>query len=89
MPATDAETARAICERVVTALQLARHDVGPAEVTVTISIGCATHGGDNRFADVEDLINAADQALYTAKLQGRNRSVGFANDSPTPLVRFL
>jgi diguanylate cyclase (GGDEF)-like protein len=89
MPATDAGTARGICERVVTALQLARHDVGPAEVTVTISIGCATHGGDNRFADVEDLINAADQALYTAKLQGRNRSVGFANDSATPLVRFL
>jgi diguanylate cyclase (GGDEF)-like protein len=89
MPATDAETARGICERAVTALQLARHDVGPAEVTVTISIGCATHGGGNRFADVEELVNAAYQALSTAKLQGRNRSVRFANNSPMPLVRFL
>jgi diguanylate cyclase (GGDEF)-like protein len=44
---------------------------------VTISIGMASHNDGRQFKSVEDLLKAADKALYTAKLQGRNRSVPF------------
>jgi len=44
---------------------------------VTVSIGMATHNDGRRFRSVEELLKAADKALYTAKLQGRNRSVPF------------
>ena len=87
LPSTDAETVRAICERIVHAFQSARHDIGSAPTTVTISIGCATHGTLTPFRSVADLVRAADQALYTAKLQGRNRWVRFDHQAPLARLR--
>jgi PleD family two-component response regulator len=49
---------------------------------VTISIGCATHGGLTSFANAADFVKAADQALYAAKARGRNRSVPFDRQIP-------
>jgi diguanylate cyclase (GGDEF)-like protein len=85
-PATDAETVRSICERIVIAFQSAAHDFGPAQARVTVSIGCATHGAQTAFGSAEDFIKAADQALYTAKLRGRNRAVPFDREIPTALA---
>ena len=77
LPATDAETARNICERIVTAFRNTGHVIGSDHATVTISIGCATHGSETHFNSMADLVKAANQALYTAKMRGRNRSVPF------------
>jgi diguanylate cyclase (GGDEF)-like protein len=77
LPATDAQTARSVCERIVTAFQNTGHVIGSEHATVTISIGCATHGADTSFENTAAFVKAADQALYTAKLRGRNRSVPF------------
>jgi diguanylate cyclase (GGDEF)-like protein len=77
LPATDAETARSICERIVVAFRNTGHVIGSDHAKVTISIGCATHGAQTPFNNVADFIKAADQALYTAKMRGRNRSVPF------------
>jgi diguanylate cyclase (GGDEF)-like protein len=77
LPATDAETARSICERIVTAFRNTGHVIGSDHATVTVSVGCATHGTETQFNNVVDLVKAADRALYTAKLRGRNRSVPF------------
>jgi diguanylate cyclase (GGDEF)-like protein len=89
LPATDADTCRSICERIIGACQLARHDVGATGITVTLSIGFATHCAETPFDGVESLVGSADQALYTAKLQGRNRAVRFELPRRKPMVRFL
>jgi diguanylate cyclase (GGDEF)-like protein len=77
LPATDAETARSICERIVMAFRNTGHVIGSDHAKVTISVGCATHGSQNLFENVADFVKAADQALYTAKTGGRNRSVPY------------
>jgi diguanylate cyclase (GGDEF)-like protein len=87
LPATDAETARSICERIVMAFRNTGHVIGSDHATVTISIGCATHGSQTLFNDVAEFIKAADQALYTAKMRGRNRSVPFDRQLSGALAR--
>ena len=44
-------------------------------VFTTFSAGIATHNGepDTRFESVHDLLQAADDVLYGAKREGRNR----------------
>ena len=78
LPGTDFALVKTICERIVGSFQSTTHDVGSGEeLVVTISMGMATHGGKHTFTSVEEFVRAADKALYTAKLQGRNRSVPF------------
>jgi diguanylate cyclase (GGDEF)-like protein len=86
LPATDAETAHAICERIVQAFRSTGHTIGSEHARVTISIGCATHGGQMTFPNVAEFVKAADQALYTAKLRGRNRTVPFDRQLPSVLA---
>ncbi|HEX4152110.1 MAG TPA: diguanylate cyclase [Steroidobacteraceae bacterium] len=86
LPATDAETAHGICERIVAAFRSTGHVIGADQAHVTISIGCATHGPDMAFANVAEFVKAADQALYTAKLRGRDRTVPFDRQMPNVLA---
>jgi diguanylate cyclase (GGDEF)-like protein len=77
-PNTEYPLLKTICERIVRAFRDTRHDVGTKrDLNVTISIGMATHNDGRQFRSVEELLKGADKALYTAKLQGRNRSVPF------------
>jgi diguanylate cyclase (GGDEF)-like protein len=87
LPATDADTARSICERIVMAFRNTGHVIGSDHAKVTISIGCATHGAQTLFNNVADFVKAADQALYTAKMRGRNRSVPFDKQISGALAR--
>ncbi|MDW5595096.1 diguanylate cyclase [Conexibacter stalactiti] len=73
LPQTDLEGAFTIAERVrtaVEALAVARLD-GEGLLQVTVSIGVAA----SATAEKDELVAAADAALYTAKRSGKNRTV--------------
>lgn len=50
-------------------------EVADGPLFVTFSAGVATQGGYERFADVQDLLKAADDVLYRSKNLGRNRVI--------------
>ncbi len=75
MPQTNTLVALPIAERIVAAVQN-HHFVfkGKIEVRTTISAGLATYPlPDHGVKSRSSLISAADQALYKAKLAGKNR----------------
>jgi diguanylate cyclase (GGDEF)-like protein len=77
-PDTGYELLSEVCERIVRAVREVRHTINDMKsVTVSISVGMATAHPDQEFTSAQDLIDAADKALYRAKVQGRNRSVSF------------
>ncbi|HWF50127.1 MAG TPA: diguanylate cyclase [Solirubrobacteraceae bacterium] len=76
LPHTDLEGAVAIAERVRTAIETLEIPLieGHGTIRVTASLGvAATADGDK-----EALISAADGALYSAKRQGKNRTISSA-----------
>lgn len=73
LPATDHAGARAIAERMRGAVEALRLPSTAGEGgVVTVSIGCATVRAVEADA-AEDLVAAADAALYEGKRRGRNR----------------
>ena len=73
-----AERLRATVEQMEIAL-----DDGASTLTVTVSIGVAT--GPQGLTNVQQLINAADDAMYRAKDEGRNRVVKWEPVEPSGL----
>jgi diguanylate cyclase (GGDEF)-like protein len=74
LPSTDRVIARQVAQRILAALASADHGAdGAAGVHVTASIGVATYTTNQRFPSTLALLEAADHALYAAKLCGRNR----------------
>jgi diguanylate cyclase (GGDEF)-like protein len=72
MPQSDLDGAAMLAERWRCGIEAARFEVPDDRcATVTVSIGVASF--DPSFETPEDLIAAADSALYQAKENGRNR----------------
>ncbi len=74
LPGASAAEARAVAERIRTAVQAQGmpHEHSPVAPVVTVSIGVAS-GLVQRAEQAEALLKEADVALYLAKDQGRNR----------------
>jgi len=70
MPGTNAAEGERIAERIRLQFAEAARKIGGFAVNATVSIGVATA---SMPAELTDLIGAADDALYRAKAEGRNR----------------
>ena len=73
LPATDVHVAERIGERLRKSIAGKRFNVGSGGLGVTISAGIATLNGAGD--KVESILKRADQALYQAKREGRNRII--------------
>ncbi len=71
LPETDRPEAMALAERLRAAIADMRVAAGPEEIAVTASIGIAQQ--EHHHVTLDALIAAADECLYQAKQQGRNR----------------
>lgn len=72
LPGADREIAKQVAQRMLGALAGFDHGLGEG-ARVTASIGVATYTTKQRFPSTLALLEAADHALYAAKLCGRNR----------------
>jgi diguanylate cyclase (GGDEF)-like protein len=75
LPATDAAGALVLAERLRTATLERTVSTSGAFIQITISIGIATERGPGCRTAYDSIIRKADEHLYRAKTQGRNRVV--------------
>ncbi len=80
LPETDRDDAVEIAERIRRAVSRRRFEFDTVEepIRVTISMGVASYPADGD--DPKELVHRADLAVYRAKLQGRNRVLGAAEE---------
>ena len=78
MPDTDAGYAYTVAERLRQSIELTPFPISraPDKINVTASIGIASSNGNGD--DSDKLLHRADQALYRAKREGRNRVIAEA-----------
>lgn len=87
LPATDRDGAIALAETLRTAIQEAQIAHGGSSLgRVSVSIGVATRVPAGESSP-QDLLQAADEALYRAKLGGRNRVYADGYESDTQPAR--
>jgi len=70
LPDTTADQAGTVAEKIRQAVAATPFPIGAANINLTISLGVAAHAGES---DHRQLVKRADEALYQAKSQGRNR----------------
>jgi diguanylate cyclase (GGDEF)-like protein len=80
LPGCQEKTAHVVSERLINAFREERHPVQDgSEITVTTSIGLAIMDECRTFTSTEEMLGAADKAVYAAKDQGRNCSVMYSS----------
>jgi diguanylate cyclase (GGDEF)-like protein len=75
LPETDGPDAMLLAERLRGTIERHRFSVGDLALTITVSVGVATFP-DRGISGHETLVREADQAMYQAKMGGRNRVAG-------------
>ena len=86
LPETPAASAIALAERVRGAVEGLRCTEGERTITLTVSAGVAEYRLGEKVAQT---IVRADQALYLAKLGGRNRVLCHGEDGPAEVAKIL
>jgi len=83
LPGVASPGAKIFCERLIARLRSILHPIRGTMVTVTASVGLATHAPKTPFQRASHLINAANRSLCVAKKSGRDRLV--LHDSGGPV----
>jgi diguanylate cyclase (GGDEF)-like protein len=74
LPKAPQQAAEMVCERILKAFRDTTHEVPSGHsITVTISLGIATHTPEQPYSNISELLQDADQAVYYSKAHGRNR----------------
>ncbi len=85
LPETREEEARQLAERLRATLARVTVPCASGTVSVTVSIGIATFGARAGISAKDELVLAADRALYASKQAGRNRVTAASDlDQPGP-----
>jgi diguanylate cyclase (GGDEF)-like protein len=82
LPETDLDQARIVAERVRQNVAASALKADRVDFNVTVSVGFAA--ATVSMSGFEALLHAADQALYQAKAEGRNRTIAW---SPAPAAK--
>lgn len=78
LPKASSTTAVMVCERILSAFRNTRHALCEDQhITVTISLGIATHTPEHPYPTVTELLRVADEAVYFPKTQGGNRHTSY------------
>lgn len=74
LPGVDSAQVDAVADRLVKRARVTQVDGGNgARISITLSLGIATRDADSAFASSQELLAAADAALYYSKRNGRNQ----------------
>ena len=82
LPGLASAGAEIFCQRLIARLRSTVHPIQGTMVTVTASVGLATHTPKTPFQRASHLINAADRSAYVAKKSGRDRLVRHNSGGP-------
>ena len=87
LPGADVVNVAQICHRVLRVIASQSHAIGPGKsIQITISIGYAIQSEQTPFESMDSLLHAADEALYVAKRQGRNRVEFYSKDQESKVA---
>jgi diguanylate cyclase (GGDEF)-like protein len=80
----DTETTFVMAERIRKSVEEKPIRCDDVEINLTVSIGLISYRQEDleKMAHIDEMVNAADKALYRAKQNGRNRTEIFSNDKP-------
>ena len=85
MPGVNGTVAETICNRIVLTFREKTHDVGQTQsISVTVSLGIASFEDGQVFESADEMIRAADKALYASKSRGRDRWTAYNTLRPQP-----
>jgi len=74
LPKSAASGAEMVSERILTAFRNTPHEIAENQsLTVTISLGMASHTPENPYTQVDELLRHADEAVYHSKTHGGNQ----------------
>ncbi len=84
LPGADREGIEVVADRILGALRTCKHNVGnDRHISVTASIGCALVGEGLTYDSAASFVACADEALYSAKAEGRDRLKIYAPAAPS------
>ena len=75
LPETDLDGAKNIGKRILKDIE--RHEFphkSGEPMHITVSLGIASYGDDSYFETLHEFVKKADECLYRAKKEGRNRA---------------